>query len=221
MEPTNWTPEHSAALRDYLVSGMSYAEIARAINAKFKTSYSRSATLGRARRMGLAGSERPREETGQPSKSRQMSLHHLRERFASTAKWFVPIFERVELTKLRCVEIEPRHLSLIELEAGDCRYPCGGGEEGEPITFCGHPRREDSSYCVAHFHLTCGPDAQPERRVSAAPLRIVRDSPDLASHASLRPGESSLAAAQVTEGRREQSAISFAELVCDVARRSF
>jgi GcrA cell cycle regulator len=175
MESTNWAPEHSAALRDYLLSGMSYADIAQAINTKFNTTYSRSAALGRARRMGLAGSERARDAAGQPSKSRLMGLHHLRERFASTARWFVPVFERVELPKLRCVEIEPRHLSLIELEAGDCRYPYGGDEESEPITFCGHPRREDSSYCTAHFYLTCGPGALPERCVSTAPLRIVEE----------------------------------------------
>ncbi len=42
-------------------------------------------------------------------------------------------------------------LSLIDLEAGDCRYPYGGDEEGEAITFCGHPQREGSSYCVAAF----------------------------------------------------------------------
>jgi GcrA cell cycle regulator len=220
MEPTNWAPEHSAALRDYLVDGMSYAEIARAINAKFNTSYSRNATLGRARRMGLAGSGQPREAAGQPSKSRQMSLHHLRERFASAAKWFVPVFERVELPKLRCVAIEPRHISLIELEAGDCRYPYGGDEEGEPITFCGHPRREDSSYCTAHFHLTCGPDAQPERSVSTAPLRIVRNSADSAPRTNLGPSETG-SAAQAAEERREQSATPFAELVADVAGRSF
>jgi GcrA cell cycle regulator len=175
MEPTNWAPEHSAALRDYLLSGMSYAEIARAINAKFNTLYSRSAALGRARRMGLAARERHGEASGRPSKSQQTRLHHVRERFASTARWFVPVFERVEWPKLRCVEIEPRHLSLIELEHGDCRYPYGGDEEGEPITFCGHPRREDSSYCTAHFYLTCGPDALPERCVSTAPLRIVEE----------------------------------------------
>ena len=69
----------------------------------------------------------------------------------------MPILEPVEPVKLRCVEIDPRHLSLAELEAGDCRYPYGGDEEGEAITFCGHPRREDSSYCAAHFHLTRNP----------------------------------------------------------------
>jgi GcrA cell cycle regulator len=175
MEPTNWAPEHSAALRDYLLGGMSYAEIASALNAKFNTTYSRSAALGRARRMGLAGSERARDASGQSPKSQQMGLHHLRERFASTARWFVPVFERVELPKLRCVEIEPRHLSLTELKTDDCRYPYGGDEEGEPITFCGHPRREGSSYCTAHFYLICGPGVLPERCVSAAPLRIVEE----------------------------------------------
>lgn len=175
MEPTNWAPEHSAALRDCLASGMSYAETARTINDRFNTTYTRSAALGRARRMGLAGSERARDGSRQTSKPHHMGLHQLRERFGSMARWFVPVFERVELPKLRCVEIEPRRLSLIELEPSDCRYPYGGDEEGEPITFCGHPRRGDSSYCTAHFHLTRGPDALPERSVSGAPLRIVEE----------------------------------------------
>ena len=65
--------------------------------------------------------------------------------------------------KLRCVGIEPRHLSLVELEKGDCRYPYGGDEEGEAITFCGHPRRPGSSYCTPHFHLSRDPVGPPER----------------------------------------------------------
>jgi GcrA cell cycle regulator len=67
---------------------------------------------------------------------------------------------------LRCVAIEPRHLSVIELECGDCRYPYGGDEEGEAITFCGHPRRAGSSYCTAHFHLSRDPIVPAERAVS-------------------------------------------------------
>jgi len=59
MEPTNWAPEHSDALREHLAKGMSFSEIAKAINSRFNTTYSRNAALGRARRMGLAGEERP------------------------------------------------------------------------------------------------------------------------------------------------------------------
>jgi hypothetical protein len=33
---TNWPSKHSDALREYVAKGMSYAEIADAINAKFK-----------------------------------------------------------------------------------------------------------------------------------------------------------------------------------------
>ena len=86
--------------------------------------------------------------------------------------WPAPVFERVKPKKLRCVKIEPRHLSLIDLEHGDCRYPYGGDEEGEAITFCGHPRRTGSSYCTPHFHLSRTPIPAPERVMSAL-MRLV------------------------------------------------
>ena len=95
---------------------------------------------------------------------------------ASTAAallWPTPVFKEVKPVKLRCVGIEPRHLALVELERGDCRYPYGGDEEGEAITFCGHPRRQDSSYCTPHFHLSRDPVVPAERAVSTVSLRVV------------------------------------------------
>jgi GcrA cell cycle regulator len=132
---------------------MSYSRIADAVNAKFKTTYSRNAAIGRAKRMGLAGPDRPQDWPGPPPKAKAPRLHKLREHYASESRRSMPIFETAEPVKLRCVEIDPRHLSLLDLEPGDCRYPYGGDEEGEAITFCGHPRRQGTSYCVAHFHL--------------------------------------------------------------------
>jgi GcrA cell cycle regulator len=173
MEPTNWAPEHSAALREHLAQGMSYSEIARAINAKFNTAYSRNATIGRAQRMGLGGTSRPRDWARLPPRAEQPSLRKVRERYAAMARWFVPVFEPDESPKLRCADVDPRHLSLLELESGDCRYPYGGDEEGEAITFCGHARREDSSYCTAHFHLTRGPAAVPEQAASTVACQVV------------------------------------------------
>jgi GcrA cell cycle regulator len=173
MEPSNWASGHSDALREHLALGMTYSAIARAINAKFNTGYSRNAVIGRAKRMGLAGTDRPKDWTPPVPRDQQPSLRRLREHYAAASRWFEPVLESVELPKLRCVDLEPRHLSLLELDPGDCRYPYGGDEEGQAITFCGHPRREDSSYCTAHFHLTRGPGAVPERAVSAASLRIV------------------------------------------------
>jgi GcrA cell cycle regulator len=168
MQSMSWAREHCDALRDYHAKGMSFAEIAEAINAKFKTAYSRNAAIGRARRMGLADPNRPKP----PPKASAPQLHRIRERQAES--WLLmPVFEPAETVKLRCVDIDPRHLSLIDLEPGDCRYPYGGDEEGEAITFCGHPRRRGSSYCTAHFHLSRGPGTVAERTAITVALRLV------------------------------------------------
>src|ERR1700694_2432716 len=70
---TNWPSEHADALREYVAKGMSYAEIADAINAKFKTSYSRNAAIGRAKRMGLAG---PDQDLPKHCHPRRKTRHH-------------------------------------------------------------------------------------------------------------------------------------------------
>jgi GcrA cell cycle regulator len=85
----------------------------------------------------------------------------------------VPIAGRPEPARLRSVGIRPRLLSLCELAPGDCRYPYGGDEEGEAITFCGHPRFRGSSYCAPHFHLTRGPRIEEDRRAGPFLLRLV------------------------------------------------
>ena len=100
-------------------------------------------------------------------------LDRIRERHAASSRRLMPVFEPAETVKLRCVEIDPRHLSLIDLEPGDCRYPYGGDEEGEAITFCGHPQRRGSSYCTAHFHLSRGPGTAAERAAITVALRLV------------------------------------------------
>jgi GcrA cell cycle regulator len=172
MQSTGWTEQHSAALREFLESGMSYSRIADAINAKFNTAYSRSAAIGRAKRMGLAGPD-PKDRPGSPMSAKAPRLYQPRERRQLEFMRPMPTFERAETAKLRCVEIVPRHLSLMDLERGDCRYPYGGDEEGEAITFCGHPQRLGTSYCVTHFHLTRGPGIAPERAAGAVSLRLV------------------------------------------------
>ena len=183
MQPSNWPPAHCAALREHLRRGMSYSEIAVAINARFNTAYSRSATIGRARRMGLAVIDRPREAARDPengltrplrAEAGQPGLRGLHERYAAALLLRpMPVFEPVEMIPLRCVDVVPRHLSLFELQAGDCLYPYGGDEEGEAVTFCGHPRRRHSSYCAAHFDLTRAPGTVSEPEACAVAPRGV------------------------------------------------
>ena len=167
----SWPPEHCDALRECLAKGLSFAEAANAINARFHAGYSRNATLGRAKRMGLAALDRPKRLPRVPQKLHPTQLRKVREP-ATESRPSTPISERPARVKLRCVQIIPLHLPLIDLEAGDCRYPYGGDED-EAITFCGHPQREGSSYCLGHFHLTRGPGTASERAAVPFALRLV------------------------------------------------
>jgi GcrA cell cycle regulator len=168
----NWPPEHCDALREYLARGLSFAEATDAINARFHAGYSRNATLGRARRMGLAAVDRPKRLPRVPQELHPTQLRKDREP-TTESRPSTPISERLDRVKLRCIQIKPRHLPLIDLEAGDCRYPYGGDAESEAITFCGHPQREGSSYCLGHFHLTRGPGTASERTAVSVALRLV------------------------------------------------
>jgi GcrA cell cycle regulator len=172
----DWPPAHSEALRQYRARGMSYAEAAETINATFGTGYSRSAAIGRGKRLGLGDPGR-RDKSPKLLRVIKPRLRSGHERRTSQPRRPMPILESVKTVnmpmKLRCVEIEPRYLSFIELECGDCRYPYGGDQEGDAITFCGHPRRDGSSYCTPHFHLTRGPSAASERAAGTVSLRLV------------------------------------------------
>lgn len=172
MEPSNWASVHSDALREYFAMGMSFSEIGRKINARFGTSYTRSAVIGRAKRMGLDAFERVPSPPIMPSLPGESRLA----RPSSPLLLSQPpksAFKSAGPVKLRCVGIRPRLVSLLELDPGDCRYPYGGDKEGEAITFCGHPRRPGTSYCTPHFDLIRGPGTASERAAGPLVLRLV------------------------------------------------
>ena len=136
----SWAEEHSRALREFLEQGLSYSEIAEALNARFNTAYTRNAAIGRARRMGLSGDEQA-SRTSRPKPKPQPSaaqLKKFRERFFAQVRG-PKIPRRAAMPKLRCVEIVPRQLSLVELEDGDCRYPYGGTGRASPSLFAAIP----------------------------------------------------------------------------------
>ena len=178
MQANDWAPEHCRALQDYLALGMSFAEIAREINARFGTAYSRNAAISRSKRMKLTAPKRasgppaprPRIKVEKSPKSRDV---HRREPALPAPAPTSPVMH-AEPVKLRCVGISPRLVSLIELDPSGCRYPYGGDRENEPITFCGHPQLPGSSYCAPHFDLTRGPGTASERAVAPVPLRLVQ-----------------------------------------------
>jgi GcrA cell cycle regulator len=177
MQSSNWAPEHCQALREYRARGMSYGQIAQALNAKFGTTYTRNAALGRGVRMGLPNS-------GQPPKREKRFPEIRRTKRQRTATGTEPLLRRAaesaeaapaaKPVTLRCVGITPRLIPLIELKADDCRYPYGGDKDGEPITFCGHPKLPGSSYCGPHFHLTRDDETPPGRAAGPVMLRLVQ-----------------------------------------------
>jgi len=179
MQSGDWTPEHSQALRDYVAHGISFARATAEINARFGTSYTRNAALGRAKRMGLMLPAR-KDHRPMPVRTARVRKRKAVVRGAAKSR------ERLEggptpvagaaapPVQLRCIGTSPRLISLVELEPGDCRYPYGGDKDGEPISFCGHPRRVGSSYCTPHFHLTRGLDRTADRSPGPVALRLVQ-----------------------------------------------
>ncbi|MCC8936069.1 hypothetical protein H8A99_06060 [Bradyrhizobium sp. Arg68] len=184
MESTNWPPEHSAALQELRVRGMSYGMIAATINARFNTAYTRSAALSRGQRMGLGCFDRPEpslpalpDRPESPLPALRPSIDRTREvrpdARIEVLHWPKFFFGKTDLPELRCAGVTPRHLSLVELGPRDCRYPYGGDGENEPITFCGHRRRPGSSYCAPHFRLSRNPELSAKPVLSAGWFQAV------------------------------------------------
>ena len=153
-----WSDAHCAELTRLLAGGMIYREIAATLNFQFGTSYSKNAIVGKVQRLGLTAPEKPKAPpyVRKPKKSTANTGRHLivdrivRANGNSNAMRVIKTVE-MEQYRLHCVEIEPRNVSLIDLESGDCRYPTSADA---PFLFCGHPKQEGSSYCTPHRFLT-------------------------------------------------------------------
>lgn len=162
-----WTEETSEALRSFINEGLSFAKAAEKLNARFGLNLSRNAAIGRGGRMGLLVKRPKREKVPKVERPKRSCANKhsivtriIRGNGNSNHMRVIESRELAEAFELRCVEIIPRNLTLLELEAGDCHYPYGD----EAITFCGHPILAGSSYCAPHKHLCLAPSS-PHRRV--------------------------------------------------------
>jgi GcrA cell cycle regulator len=123
---------------------LSYSLIAKEINREFGTKFTRCAAIGRAGRLGL-----------RDPRVRRVPVHGLQP--AVYGKPPAPSAPRVRKRKVHVMlalpkeyvlpNVAPRHVGLIELELGECRWPYGHG----PFTFCACPVfSEAHPYCEAH-----------------------------------------------------------------------
>ncbi len=157
---SQWTEAQDVELKRLGAERMSYRNIAPALNAMFDTCYTRSAVIGRAHRIGMCKTAAPNTRVRPPRKPRAPR----------------PIVVKVNIITpapyaLRCVEVEPRNLSFLEIQPGECLYPQG---EGSEIRFCGHPVFGKTSYCHPHIALTTGYRREGNNAVSEAQRRRIR-----------------------------------------------
>jgi GcrA cell cycle regulator len=150
-----WSDDRTARLKELYATGASCGWIV----ADLANGITRNAVIGKVHRLGLerrGAGRHPLVEkrSGEPRQAPKASAK-------SEVPKSPPFRPRVMITpateiELRCVEVAPRHLTLLDLEPNDCRYPYGHSDQGEGITFCGHPKIDGSSYCAPHFVLTKG-----------------------------------------------------------------
>jgi len=142
-----WSLDQDASLTRHAAAGLlSYRYIGEAINTEFGTDYTRNATIGRAKRLGLLIAN-PRTHAPKAEKKPRVR------------KPAPPKPKPIDIPALRCVEIEPLNITLYELTDETCKWPYG---DNPPYTFCGHPAFE-RAYCVHHFALSIGPGTSSER----------------------------------------------------------
>jgi len=142
---TKWTDDLVEKLKSLHADGLSCSQIA----AEMTIGITRNAVIGKLHRLGLTNTRPRSQKTTVVNSTVIRKITRIVRANANSDKMRLIEGVETETAPLRCVEIEPRHLSLIELGSGDCRFPYGEGQ----VTFCGHPAHE-GSYCGPHFDLT-------------------------------------------------------------------
>jgi hypothetical protein len=112
---------------------MTFAEIASKLSSEFEMRISKSACVGRARRLGLPQRflfmRRYKAKAPQPAKPKPVAP---------------------PITPIESPSNEPRLVTIFELEHGECRWPFG---DEAPFLFCGLPVHKDTSWCRKHHKM--------------------------------------------------------------------
>jgi len=129
------------------------------IAAQLGQGFTRCAILGKCHRLGLVSPQRSsKPKVPRIRVERKPILKIIRKNGNSDGMRVLQTTQATAPFVPRCVEIVPRHLTLMDLETGDCRYPYGD----DTLTFCGHPVQGESSWCPSH-HALCLLPPSPRR----------------------------------------------------------
>ena len=151
MQPNQkWTQPMLDFMAELGVKGHSFAEIARQVNIRFGTSFSRNAAIGVATRKGLFIVQPKRRERNngvvpvlKRANNKPTSLKR--------AKKLMTNLER--LARRRANLPEPKG-PLNDFPAGDACLFIHGDPMIEPWQCCAHKRLQGSPYCAGH-HAVC------------------------------------------------------------------
>lgn len=144
-----WTEAMMSRLVDLQARGDSCSQIA----AELGCGLTRNAVIGKLHRMGITGGAAAMPEKERIKRTKEAAARKNQKRKERRQEWRSqnPTPPRAPVPLMVCMDVDPRGLSLVDLEPGDCRYPSG---EGADITFCGHPSMDGRSYCAPHARLT-------------------------------------------------------------------
>lgn len=147
-----WLAKHDEMLRRLVGEKVHFSAIADEMSKEFRISLTRNSTIGRAGRLGLCSPKPPPKgpKAILESKPREAKPVKVPQRFSC------------DETGMRVADVVPLHLSLLDLEPAQCRWPYGGG----PYTFCGCHAFDGGPYCEPHQALSVGRGTEAERRAA-------------------------------------------------------
>lgn len=151
-----WTEDRLALLAEIHTLG-SNSWIAREINERTGSRFTRNAIIGKRHRLELASPASQGRCHGAQIKRKKRAPRRV--------YWDRTAREKKPLP----LEADPPEflgLTIFEINKTTCRYPKGDGTAESPFLFCGGPALEGSSYC-AHCHAICWRPAPTKKKISA------------------------------------------------------
>lgn len=170
-----WTDERIERAKQLNAQGLHPSQIALDLGG-----VTRNAVIGKLRRLGVQLAHAGHLFGGRPRKTREayadraLSMKFKRTVADNNRYGTAAIVVRAAARAKQISEAPFLNIPFLDLEPQHCRYP-RGGDDGEPVMFCGQPRIADSSYCQAcHARCYVGKPAREiseeehERRAAAA-----------------------------------------------------
>lgn len=138
-----WPKEQTDALIELFNLGHTFSEITKRLSRMFGADVSRSACLGKIKRLGI----KRNVSKGANSPLRALAEMQRKERRSET----IEENARSEMLQARPLSRAASD-AVLALKPSSCRYPIGDvGHEG--FRFCGEPKQVASSYCAEHHSL--------------------------------------------------------------------